>query len=64
MRQLRSGVMPGYKPPEAGNTDDEAGPSEPVTHACESKLRVLLTELRAMRATNRTAKALVFSQYK
>ncbi|KAG1670539.1 hypothetical protein FOA52_015404 [Chlamydomonas sp. UWO 241] len=67
--QLKSGVMPGYEPPkvdEDGNGD--AGPSDGAeeaepSHKCESKLRALLFELRIMRESDSTAKALVFSQY-
>ena len=71
--------MPGYRPPAedlgtaglagdaaggsgAGGSAVEADPDPP--QMCESKLRALLAELRAMKEADGTAKALVFSQYK
>ncbi len=38
-------------------------PPAPIVLRCESKLRVLLSELKAMREADETAKALVFSQF-
>ncbi|GIL56371.1 hypothetical protein Vafri_11730 [Volvox africanus] len=61
---LRRGIV---SQPEPGNIKEEEGQDEgcepAASIACESKLLVLLEELRSMRARDPTAKALVFTQF-
>ncbi|GLC42798.1 hypothetical protein PLESTM_001380900 [Pleodorina starrii] len=62
---LRRGVVAQVQSAAAaapsGSDQEEGEPSDGI--ACESKLKVLLAELRAMREGDPTAKALVFTQF-
>ncbi|GIL83947.1 hypothetical protein Vretimale_10963 [Volvox reticuliferus] len=64
VESLRRGVVSQPKPDNAGQEEGQGEEINPAAGiVCESKLRVLLEELRSMRATNPTAKALVFTQF-
>ncbi|GLI60102.1 hypothetical protein VaNZ11_002121 [Volvox africanus] len=64
VESLRQGVVSQPEPGNAKRDERQDKEGEPAAGiACESKLLVLLEELRSMRAGDPTAKALVFTQF-